>query len=94
MMAIPRRPETDLYLAAVRDAVHSPGSWVVVRRTFDTEANAGVTASCLRGGYLRVIPYAGDDAIDVSGKRYLRTAAPVQTRITKVDGGWCLEVRA
>ncbi|HET6549381.1 MAG TPA: hypothetical protein VFG79_13030 [Solirubrobacter sp.] len=83
-----------MYLAAVQEAVARPGAWVEVPRDFATEFNASVTAGCLRQGFLRVEPQAGDVPVTVRGKRYIATAAPVETRIDAVDrGAWRLSVR-
>ena len=88
-----RRPLTDLYLAAVERAVARPGTWTDVR-VFDTEFNAQITASCLEGGYLRVQPRDDDHPISVRGKRYIATAAPVETTVDNGPNGWMLKIRA
>ena len=88
------RPNTDMYLAAVERAVRRPGEWIEVPRRFETEFNAKMTGSCLRGGYLRVQPRRGDQPITMNGKRYIATAAPVTTRVEPAPkGGWRLEIR-
>ena len=87
------RPKTDMYLASVEEAVATPGRWIEIPRAFDTEFNASVTGGCLEGGYLRVQPRAGDDTLLVRGKRYVRTAAPVDVRTRKTDDGWRLSIR-
>jgi hypothetical protein len=81
-----------MYLAAVERAVARPGVWTDVR-VFKTEANAAVTGNCLAGGYLRVDPRPGDTAVEVKGKRYIATAAPVETMISQGPDGWLLKIR-
>jgi len=68
-----RRPRTELYLAAVEEAIGQPGRWIELGRDFDTEFNAAITGSCLGGGYLRVQPRDGDVPVTIGGKRYIRT---------------------
>jgi len=87
------RSMTDLYVAAVAEAVATPGAWVRVGRVFETEKNAAVTGHCLRQGFLRVKPRDNDPEIVVRGKRLLRTPAPVETDIVPVAGGWTLTIR-
>lgn len=87
------RPMTDLYLAAVERAIEQPGRWLLVPRRFDTEFNASVLVSCLQGGYLRVCPREGDRPIVVAGKRCIRTAAPVDAEVKRIDDGWQVVVR-
>src|SRR3954447_37121 len=77
-----------MYLAAVERAVSRPGGWVEIPRDFVSEANASVTAGFLEQGYLRVEPREGDVPVVVQGKRYIRTAAPVETRRRQVDDEW------
>lgn len=88
-----RRPKTDMYLVAVQDAVNQPGHWIEVPREFETEFNASITGSCLEGGYLRVQPQEGDQPVTVRGRRYIKTAAPVDARVTEADGKWRLSLR-
>jgi hypothetical protein len=88
------RIKTDMYLATVEQAVAHPGRWVEVPRRFDTEFNASITGSCLRDGYLRVQPREGDIPVLVQGRRYIRTAAPVECRVHREPNGWALSVRA
>ena len=57
-------------------------------RRFETEKNAAVTASCLRGGYVRVKPRDGDRAVDIKGQRWVATAAPVDTRVDAAGDEW------
>ncbi|MGH2948801.1 MAG: hypothetical protein ACRDPC_21525 [Solirubrobacteraceae bacterium] len=80
-------------LAAVEAAVAAPGRWVEIPRSFKTEFNASITGTCLQGGYLRVEPREGDRPIVVQGKRYIRTAAPVETRHRRVGDEWRLRIR-
>jgi hypothetical protein len=87
------RPLTDLYLAAVERAANRPGIWIDVR-VFDTEMNAGVTANCLNGGFLRVQPRRGDTEVRVRGKQYIATAAAVEVSIHEGPDGWLLRIRA
>lgn len=82
-----------MYLAAVEAAHAQPGRWVEIGRAFDTEFNASVTAGRLERGYLRVQPRQGDPPIVVEGKRYIRTASPVDTRVRASDGEWRLSIR-
>jgi hypothetical protein len=83
---------TDLYLEAVEEAVAKPGHWIEVPRLFATKMNADVTGCCLRGGYLRVKPRDGA-SITVRGKSYLRTAAPVDAKVTGGRSEWKLYLR-
>lgn len=87
------RPRTDAYLEAVERAVSSPGTWVTVGAEFKTERNAAVTARCLRGGYLRVLPQEGDDSVVAEGRHCIRIRAPVETRVAADGDGWTLRVR-
>lgn len=86
------RPETERYLAAVEHAVARPGTWIEVR-TFDTRSSATTTAACLRDGYLRVEARHGQPSTVVAGRRWLATAAPVETDVTGCAEGWKLRVR-
>ena len=86
------RPKTDLYLAAGDRALATPGAWTSVR-IFETQKNAAVTASCMRGGYLRVKPREDEVAVQVGRHRWLRLSAPLETRIDEIDEGWHLSVR-
>lgn len=86
------RPLTDLYLTAVERAVARPGTWTDVR-VFATEFNARMGADCLAGGYLRVQPREGDRPTLVAGKRYIATAAPVETKVDEGPDGWLLKIR-
>jgi hypothetical protein len=91
---VPRpRPQTDLYLATVEEARRSPGQWIEVPRTFDTEFNASITGFCLREGYLRVKPRPGEPAVRVAGNSYLATAGPVEVDYREIPEGWVLFVR-
>lgn len=83
-----------MYLAAVARAVAAPGTWVDVPRVFGTYFNALITAACLEGGYLRVEPRDGDVAVTIRGKRYIKTAGPVECEVRPAGGGWKLRVRA
>jgi hypothetical protein len=85
---------TDMYLAAVRKAIEAPGEWVELPRDFRTEFNASITGSCLEGGYLRVEPRVGDTPVVVQGKKYIRTAGPVEARYRKVGDAWRLSIRS
>ena len=87
-----RRDLTDLYLRTVEAAVADPGRWVEVPRLFATEMNAAVTGYCLEGGYLRVKP-RGDERILVNGKAFLRTAAPVDSRVEGSGAEWKLHLK-
>ena len=84
---------TDLYLRTVEAAVANPGHWIEVPRLFATKMNADVTGHCLQGGYLRVKPRDGGASINVNGKSYLRTAAPVDVKITGAGAEWKLHLR-
>ena len=86
------RPKTDMYLAAVEKAVSEPGRWIDIPRRFDRELTASVMGGRLRAGYLPVPPRDGDEAVEVDGKRYLKTAAPVTSRVDAVGGGWTLSI--
>lgn len=86
------RPLTDLYLAAVERAVARPGTWTDVR-LFAGEFNARMAANCLAGGYLRVHPRESDTPVTVAGKRYIATAAPVETIVEEGPDGWLLKIR-
>jgi hypothetical protein len=85
---------SDMYLTAVDRAIGAPGTWVEIPRPFRTRANAAVTGRCLEGGYLRVAPGDGATAFVVAGKRCLRTAGPVESRLRQVDDTWRLEIQA
>ena len=85
--------KTDMYLAAVEQAVSEPGQWIQIPRRFESELNASVIGGCLRGGYLRVPPRDGDEAVEVDGRTYLKTAAPVTSRVDDVGGAWTLSIR-
>lgn len=88
-----RRPKTDMYLTAIEAAVATPGRWVEIPRRFNTQANVLITARCLERGYLRVRPRNGDVPMIVDGQRYIKTAAPVDTRPREVGDGWQLGIR-
>jgi hypothetical protein len=84
---------TDLYLATVEKAIAVPDQWRDVPRRFATEFNAAITGNCLQGGYLRVEPREGDEVVQVDGKRYIKTAAPVEYRVRGTAEEWYLSVR-
>ena len=73
-------------------ALGHPETSIQVPRRFDTEFNVSITAACLGEGYLRVQPRDGDVTVVVRGKRYIRTAAPVETRWHSAPDGWVLEL--
>ena len=85
------RSKTDLYLDCVEQAVANPGQWVRIR-SFSSKANADVTGRCLEGGYLRVLPREGEPSINVNGKTWLRTAAPIRFRVGEASEGWPLDI--
>jgi hypothetical protein len=85
------RSKTDLYLDCVEQAVANPGQWVRVR-SFSSKANADVTGRCLEGGFLRVLPRDGEPSINVNGKTWLRTAAPIRFRVGEASEGWPLDI--
>jgi hypothetical protein len=82
-----------MYLAAVENAVATPGRWIEIPRGFDTEFNASITVTCLEGGYLRVQPRAGDEELVVRGKRYIKTAALVDSRTHRIGDEWRVSIR-
>jgi hypothetical protein len=83
-----------MYLATVQRAVTQRDQWIDVPSRFDTEFNASITGTCLRDGYLRVRPRDGDTPVVVQGKRYIKTAAPVEYRVRREPDGWVLSIRA
>lgn len=82
-----------MYIEAVQRAMRSPGHWIKVPRRYESEFNASVTATCLRGGYLRVKVRPGDTPVDVAGKRYVKTPALVSARVEREPEGWCVSIR-
>jgi hypothetical protein len=93
-MTLRARPKTDMYLAAVEEAVERPGRWITIPRTFKTRTNAQVTAGCLGSGYLRVQPRDGDRLVKAEGKPCIATAAPVTARVdARPNGEWTLRIR-
>jgi hypothetical protein len=83
---------TDLYLAAVEQAVARPGAWIDVRG-FEAEVDAGVIAHCLAEGYLPVDPRGADTPSGSGAKANIKTAAPVETSVDRRPDGWWLRIR-
>ena len=86
------RPKTDMYLAAVEQAIAEPGRWIDIPRRFESELKASIMGGCLRRGYLRVPPRDGDASIEVGGQTYLKTAGPVTARIDAAGHAWTLSI--
>ena len=85
----------DEYVAAVQLAsAANAGRWIEVPRRFRAESNANMTATCLRGGYLRVEAQEGDTPVYVAGKRYLKTPVPVSAHVERGAEGWLVRVQA
>jgi hypothetical protein len=87
------RPETELYLRTVEQAVATPGRWVEVPKIFRSPYNASKTAACLAAGYLRVEPREGDTPVRAEGRDCIRTAAAVTTKVEPGALGSVLFVR-
>lgn len=81
-----------MYLKAAAVAARQPGTWIEVR-VFETEANAAVTASCLRRGFLRVRPRAGDESVQIGARTYVALPAALEAEVERTDTGWRLRAR-
>jgi hypothetical protein len=91
--AKPRRAATDLIVEVVHYAEADAGKWLMLPREFKTRENAASTASCIRRGFLRVKPQAGDKTITVGGKSYLALPALCEVRVEHDGKVWKLWLR-